>query len=161
MYTIFRAITTSTFPPPLMSAFQSRFNAKNLILFHSAYTNIGIHLCSIAIYSAISSWIHYIYLCFFDCFLLACSYTISYIVRLDTAFTKIQVLTHSTNAGGMSIIIIIIIFNHNLRVQVANTSAKNKCYHWEGADMVRETATPTSIPFLMDEILVVPLFFQP
>ena len=102
----------------------------------------------------------HIYLCFFDCFLLACSYTIRYIVRLDTAFTKMQVLTHLTNAGGISNIIIDL-FNHNLRVQVANTSAKNKSYHWEGADLVHETATPTSIPFLMDEILVVPLIFQP
>ena len=83
-----------TFYPSLnVTAVQHRFNTESLILLHLAYT-FGVHL-----YSTVLCLIAY--LCFFDSFFLACSYTSSYIV-LDTAVTKMQILTHSMNAGGMS-----------------------------------------------------------
>ena len=75
---------------PQVTEFQHRFNTETLILLHLAYT-FGIHL-----YSTLLLCLHgfIAYLCFFNSFLLACSYvhTFSYVV-LDTTVTKMQILT--------------------------------------------------------------------
>ena len=90
-----------TFNPPLPSnslnilAFQHRFNTEIMVLLHLAYT-FGIHLYSIVLTICIHDQF-IAYLCFFDSFLLACSYMyiFSYVV-LDTAVTKMQL------SGGIS-----------------------------------------------------------
>ena len=76
-------MTLTFYPHP---AVQHRFNTENLILLHLAYMHIW---CSFIFYSAISSWIHCLPL-LLDHFLLASSYTSSYIV-LNTAVTKMHI----------------------------------------------------------------------